>query len=351
MNDQQIVQFHTYRKELGVTKFTRIGVLGAGAWGTALAASLHQQLSRDISDIPVWALEGEVAEALSQGHGNPIYLPGVDLPKMAASTDIAAMAGCDAVLAVVPAQFARSTLEALGPHLSEGTPVLLCAKGIERSSLSFMTDVLREAIPHAVPAVLSGPSFAADVSRGLPTAVTLACENEALGGDLMQAIGQPAFRPYWSNDLIGAEVGGAVKNVLAIACGIVEGMELGKSAHAALIARGFAEMTRLGVALGGKPETLSGLCGLGDLVLTCSSPQSRNMSFGLALGQGRSAEDILAERKAVTEGHATAPALVTLAQKLGIEMPISEAVNTILNESVTVAEAMTALLSRPYKGE
>lgn len=340
-----------HQKEMSVTKFTRIGVLGAGAWGTALAASLHQKASRDISDIPVWALESDVAEALSQGHGNPIYLPGVELPQMAASTDIAVMAGCDAVLAVVPAQFARATLEALGPHLSAGTPVLLCAKGIERSSLSFMTDVLREAIPHAVPAVLSGPSFAADVSRGLPTAVTLACENEALGSDLMQALGQPAFRPYWSNDLIGAEVGGAVKNVLAIACGIVEGMALGKSAHAALIARGFAEMTRLGVALGGKPETLSGLCGLGDLVLTCSSPQSRNMSFGLALGQGRSAEDILAERKAVTEGHATAPALVTLAQKLGIEMPISEAVNAILNESVTVSEAMSALLSRPYKGE
>lgn len=351
MNDQQIVQFHTYQKEMSVTKFTRIGVLGAGAWGTALAASLHQKSTTDASDIPVWALEGEVAEALRLGHGNPIYLPGVELPKMAASTDIAVMAGCDAVLAVVPAQFARSTLQALAPHLSDGTPVLLCAKGIERSSLSFMTDVLRESIPHAVPAVLSGPSFAADVSRGLPTAVTLACESETLGGDLMQAIGQPAFRPYWSNDLIGAEVGGAVKNVLAIACGIVEGMELGKSAHAALIARGFAEMTRLGVALGGKPETLSGLCGLGDLVLTCSSPQSRNMSFGLALGQGRSAEDILAERKAVTEGHATAPALVTLAQKLGIEMPISEAVNAILNESVTVSEAMTTLLSRPYKGE
>lgn len=334
-----------------MTNFKRIGVLGAGAWGTALAASLYQKAEQSDIDIPVWALEPEVADRLSAGDGNPTYLASIDLPPMQASADIAHLAGCDAVLAVVPAQFARRTLSDLAPHLAPGTPVLLCAKGIERTSLSFMTDVLAEAIPQAIPAVLSGPSFAADVSRGLPTAVTLACKDEALGKALMDAIGQPAFRPYWTNDLIGAEVGGAVKNVLAIACGIVEGLALGKSAHAALIARGFAEMTRLGVALGGRPETLSGLCGLGDLVLTCSSPQSRNMSFGLALGQGRSSEDILAERNAVTEGHATAPALVALSHKHGIEMPISEAVHGILSEQVTVREAMTALLARPYKGE
>lgn len=334
-----------------MTEFTRIGVLGAGAWGTALAASLYNKTPNADENVPVWALESEVASALADGKGNPLYLAGVDLPKMNASADIAILKGCDAVLAVVPAQFARTTLTQLAPHLADGTPVLLCAKGIERSSLSFMTDVLREAVPHAIPAVLSGPSFAADVSRGLPTAVTLACESESLGADLMQAIGQPAFRPYWTDDLIGAEVGGAVKNVLAIACGIVEGLQLGKSAHAALIARGFAEMTRLGVALGGRRETLAGLCGLGDLVLTCSSPQSRNMSFGLALGQGRPADDILAERNAVTEGHATAPALIALAQKLGIEMPICGAVNAVLSEQVTVADAMTTLLARPYKGE
>ncbi|MEM9179038.1 MAG: NAD(P)H-dependent glycerol-3-phosphate dehydrogenase [Pseudomonadota bacterium] len=334
-----------------MTEFTRIGVLGAGAWGTALAAALYNKAPNGAETVPVWALESEVAEALAAGNGNPAYLSGVTLPKMLASTDIAILDGCDTVLAVVPAQFARTTLTQLAPHLAEGTPILLCAKGIERNTLSFMTDVLRDAIPHAVPAVLSGPSFAADVSRGLPTAVTLACKSESLGQQLMQAIGQPAFRPYWTDDLIGAEVGGAIKNVLAIACGIVEGLELGKSAHAALIARGFAEMTRLGVALGGRRETLAGLCGLGDLVLTCSSPQSRNMSFGLALGQGRKAEDILAERNAVTEGHATAPALIALAQKLGIEMPICEAVNAILTEDVTVTEAMTALLARPYKGE
>lgn len=334
-----------------MAKFSRIGVLGAGAWGTALGASLYKTAAERGLQIPVWALESEVADALTRGDGNPVYLPGYDLPQMQASSDMSSLANCDALLAVVPAQFARKSFETLAPLIAPGTPILLCAKGIEQKTLSLMTDVVKETLPQAVPAVLSGPSFAADVARGLPTAVTLACEDEALGKALMEAIGQPAFRPYWSDDLIGAEIGGAVKNVLAIACGICEGLQLGKSAHAALIARGFAEMTRLGVALGGKAETLAGLCGLGDLVLTCSSPQSRNMSFGLALGQGRSAAAILAERNAVTEGVATAPALVKLAQKHGVEMPICEGVAAILSEDLTVSDAMTALLSRPYKGE
>ena len=334
-----------------MTKKTRIGVLGAGAWGTALAASLYRKADDANLDIPVWALEEDVAQALKTGAGNPTFLPNVALPSMQAGTDVSILARCDAILAVVPAQFARATFTQLAEHLDPGTPVLLCAKGIERDSLSLMTDVLTQTIPSAVPAVLSGPSFAADVSKGLPTAVTLACADETVGRNLMQIIGQPSFRPYWSDDLVGAEIGGAVKNVLAIACGIVEGLSLGKSAHAALIARGFAEMTRLGVAMGGRAETLAGLCGLGDLVLTCSSPQSRNMSFGLALGQGQSAQDILAARNAVTEGVATAPALVALAQAKGVEMPICEAVNAILGKELTVSEAMTALLARPYKGE
>lgn len=334
-----------------MTKFNRIGVLGGGAWGTALAASLYAKPNQNAPDHPIWVLEEDVAKALRAGDGNPTYLPNIALPKMNASSNMDALASCDAVLAVVPAQFARAAFDQLASRLAPGTAILLCAKGIERGSLSLMTQVLAEAIPSAVPAVLSGPSFAADVSKGLPTAVTLACADEDVGRALMDAIGQPGFRPYWTDDLIGAEVGGAVKNVLAIACGIVEGMNLGKSAHAALIARGFAEMTRLGVAMGGQPETLAGLCGLGDLVLTCSSPQSRNMSFGLALGQGRSAQDILDERKSVTEGVATAPALVTLANKHSVEMPICEAVNAVLNEGMTVSNAITALLARPYKGE
>ena len=214
-----------------------------------------------------------------------------------------------------------------------------------------MTDVLAEELPETIPAVLSGPSFAADVARGLPTAVTLACNDGVLGHDLMAAIGRDVFRPYWSDDLIGAEIGGAVKNVLAIACGMVEGLRLGKSAHAALLTRGFAEMTRLGVAMGARAETLAGLCGLGDLVLTCSSTQSRNMSFGKALGEGRSAEAILSERRAVTEGAATAPALVALAEREGVDMPICNAVSGILDGKITVGEALDGLLSRPFKGE
>lgn len=257
----------------------------------------------------------------------------------------------DAILAVIPAQFARANLEAAAPHIRPGTPVLLCAKGIEQDSLKLMTDVLAEAVPHAVPAVLSGPSFADDVARDLPTAVTLACADEPTGRALVRAIGRPAFRPYWSHDLIGAEIGGAMKNVLAIACGITEGLALGKSAHAALIARGFAEMQRLAKALGADAHTLSGLCGLGDLVLTCSSTQSRNMSFGKALGQGERAEDILAKRNSVTEGVATTPALLKLAAAKGVELPICAAVGAILSGETTVNEAITNLLNRPFKEE
>ena len=334
-----------------MAEFTQIGVLGAGAWGTALAASLYRKASKPSPNIPIWALESEVADALRDGDGNQTYLPGIDLPPMRASTELTALADCEAILAVVPAQFARNVFADLAGIVRPGTAILLCAKGIERDSLSLMTDVLKETIPTAIPAVLSGPSFAADVSRGLPTAVTLACEDEGIGAALMEAIGQSGVRPYWSNDLIGAEIGGAVKNVLAIACGSVEGLQLGKSAHAALIARGFAEMTRLGTAMGGRAETLAGLCGLGDLVLTCSSPQSRNMSFGLALGQGQTAHDILAARNSVTEGVATAPALVTLAHKHDVEMPICEAVDAILSQRTTVTDAITTLLARPYKGE
>lgn len=325
----------------------KVGILGAGAWGTALAATA----AKAGRDVQIWAREEEVAAALSKGEGNPVFLAGVELPAMPASSDLSHLAGCEAILSVVPAQHARATFEALAPHIQPGVPVLLCSKGIEKSSLSLMTDVLHETLPQATPAVLSGPSFAADVARGLPTAVTLACADKALGQKLMTAVGRNTFRPYWSNDLIGAEVGGAVKNVLAIACGIVEGLELGKSAHAALISRGFAEMTRLAVGMGAQAQTLAGLCGLGDLVLTCSSTQSRNMSFGKALGEGQKAEDILAARNSVTEGVATAPALVELAAREGVTMPICLAVHEILAGEKNVDEAITALLNRPFTQE
>jgi len=331
-----------------MSEINHIGVLGAGAWGTALA----ETAARAGRDVTLWAHEGDVAKAINTSHENTLYLPGVALnASLKATSDMSEMSDCDAILAVAPAQHMRGVLEGFAPHAGGAQPVLLCSKGIEQSSLKMMTEVLDETIPSAIPAVLSGPSFAIDVAKGLPTAVTLATRYKPLGMALMNAIGTPRFRPYWSGDLVGAEVGGAVKNVLAIACGISEGKGLGKSAHAALIARGFAEMTRLAVAMGAERDTLAGLCGLGDLVLTCSSEQSRNMSCGLALGRGESLKDILDARRAVTEGVASAPAIVALGEKFGADMPICAAVNAILAGKLSVDDAMEALLSRPFTAE
>lgn len=331
-----------------MSDYQTIGVIGAGAWGTALG----QTAALAGRDVILWAHEADVAHTINADHINAEYLPGAPLSeRIHATNDMADLGGCGAVLAVSPAQHLRQALRAFAPHAQEALPILLCAKGIEQKSLKLMTEVLNEEIPSAIPAVLSGPSFAIDVARGLPTAVTLATKYQSLGHALMGAIGTPRFRPYWSGDLIGAEIGGAVKNVLAIGCGIVEGRELGKSAHAALIARGFAEMTRLAVALGGQRETLAGLCGLGDLVLTCSSPQSRNMSCGMALGRGESLESVLAERRAVTEGVSSAPAIAALADKAGIDMPICQAMDAILAGKLSVDAAMDELLSRPFTVE
>tara|TARA_R100000306_G_scaffold57148_1_gene55245 strand:- start:9160 stop:10176 length:1017 start_codon:yes stop_codon:yes gene_type:complete len=335
-------------KGTDMASYQTIGVIGAGAWGTALAQSAAQA-GRSVK---IWAYEPEVVEAINTVHENTVFLPGAPLnPAITASSDPADLSDCDAFLMVAPAQHARGILKRFAPHIAQGAPVLLCAKGFERESLALMTDVLRETVPHAIPAVLSGPSFAIDVAKGLPTAVTLACEDRDTGEALMEAVGSQTFRPYWSGDLVGAEVGGSVKNVLAIAAGIVEGRALGKSAHAALIARGFAEMTRLGLALGAKRETLTGLCGLGDLVLTCSSPQSRNMSCGLALGQGQTLESVLGARKAVTEGVTTAPAVVALAKTQGVDMPICAAVDAVLAGRISVDDAIQALLNRPFGPE
>lgn len=328
-----------------MTDYQHIGVIGAGAWGTALA----QTAALAGRNVSLWSFEQDVADAINTKHENTVYLPDIALSDaVEAVTAISDLDACDAILAVAPAQHLRRVLEGFLPYARDGVPIVLCAKGIEQSSLSLMTDVLHETIPRALPAVLSGPSFAIDTAKGLPTAVTLACTNEAVGNALIEALGSSRFRPYLATDLVGAEVGGAVKNVLAIACGISEGRELGKSAHAALISRGFAEMTRLAVALGGKRETLAGLCGLGDLVLTCSSPQSRNMSCGLALGRGVSLDDILASRKAVTEGVASAPAVVALAKRHGVDMPICQAVDDILAGRISVEAAIESLLARPF---
>jgi glycerol-3-phosphate dehydrogenase (NAD(P)+) len=242
-------------------------------------------------------------------------------------------------------------LTQLAPLLRPGQSVVLCAKGVEQGSLKLMSQVLAETAPTALPAVLSGPSFAGEVARGLPTAVTLACPDEALGEALARAIATPAFRPYWAADIVGAEAGGAVKNVLAIACGIVEGAGLGRSAHAAVVTRGFAELTRLAVALGAEAKTLGGLCGLGDLVLTCSSSQSRNMSLGLALGRGESLETALAGKLSIAEGLASAPAVRALAEKLDVETPICEAVAAVLAGERDLGEAIGGLLSRPLRTE
>jgi glycerol-3-phosphate dehydrogenase (NAD(P)+) len=324
------------------------GVIGGGAWGTALA----QVCARAGLDVILQAREAEVVDSINARHENSLFLAGVALDdSLRATADMAPLADCDIVLAVAPAQHLRSALTAFAPHARPGTPVLICAKGVEQGSLKLMTQVLAEAIPQARAAVLSGPSFAGEVAKGLPTAVTLACPDPGLAEALARAIATPTFRPYLSADMIGAEAGGAVKNVLAIACGIVEGRGLGRSAHAAVITRGFAELTRLAVALGGEAQTVAGLCGLGDLVLTCSSPQSRNMSVGLALGSGTSLADALAGKLSVAEGVASAPPVLALAQSLNVETPICAAVAGILAGEIAVDRAIEALLSRPLTSE
>jgi glycerol-3-phosphate dehydrogenase (NAD(P)+) len=324
------------------------GVINAGAWGTALAQACALAGLKPT----LWARKPEVAARIQTDRENLRHLPGLKLhDAVEATSDLARLAGCDVVLAVAPAQHTRAVLTAFAPHARPGLPVVLCAKGVEQGSLKLMTEVLAESLPGAAPAVLSGPSFAAEVARGLPTAVTLACPDPVLGRALLEAFASPSFRPYLSDDIVGAEAGGAVKNVLAIACGIVEGRALGRSAHAALITRGFAELSRFAVALGGRAETVAGLCGLGDLVLTCSSSQSRNNSLGQALGRGETLDEALAGKISVAEGVASAPAVTALAERLGVEMPICSAVAAILAGRIGVDEAIEGLLARPLKTE
>ena len=323
-------------------------MLGAGAWGTALA----QVAASAGRKVQIWALEPEVVAAINDRHENALYLPGAALdPGLRAVGDLAEAARADLILAAPPAQHMRSVLTALRPHLPANAAVTLCAKGVERGSLALMTDVATEVLPNATIAVLSGPGFAKDVVRGLPTATTIASADAGYAQRVVATIGRPTFRPYVADDLVGAEIGGAVKNVIAIACGIAEGRKLGDGARAALITRGFAELTRLGLAMGAKAETLNGLCGLGDLVLTCASLTSRNTSLGAALGEGRSLADILGERRSVAEGAESAPAVVALAKRHNVEMPICAAVDAVLAGSLSVDDAITALLSRPFKAE
>jgi glycerol-3-phosphate dehydrogenase (NAD(P)+) len=328
--------------------FGSVGVLGGGAWGTALA----QTVCRAGRHALIWAREPDVVAEIVASRTNATFLPGVRLdPGLQATTDLAAVAARDVVLMVAPAQHVRAIGTALAPHLPSGRPVVICAKGLEQATGKLLAEVLGEALPQAAPAVLSGPSFAADVARGLPTALTLACSDDAIGASLAETLGSRPFRIYRSTDLVGVQMGGALKNVLAIAAGIVEGKQLGASAHAALVARGFAEMRRLGEALGARPETLMGLSGLGDLLLTCGSPQSRNMSLGRALGQGQALAAILAGRHSVAEGVYTAAAVVKVAAARGIDMPIAQAVHAIVEGRQTIDAAIEALLSRPLRAE
>ncbi|MBE0532771.1 MAG: NAD(P)-dependent glycerol-3-phosphate dehydrogenase [Rhodospirillales bacterium] len=326
----------------------RIGIIGAGAWGTALAAAAR----RAGRDVMLWAYEPEVADTINRTRENTLYLPGVRLdPAIRATPELAEAAAADALLLAMPAQRVRHLCQALAPSLGHRPPVVICAKGIEQKSGALMTEVVGEALPGLPFAVLSGPTFAAEVARELPTAVTLACAEPGLAETLAAALRTPRFRVYHSADVAGAQVGGAVKNVLAIACGIVEGRGLGDNARAALITRGLAEIVRLGLAKGAEPETFLGLCGLGDITLTCNATQSRNLSLGLALGQGETLEAVLAARHSVAEGVFTASSVVALARRLGVDMPISEAVDGILNAGADVEATIAGLLARPFKAE
>ncbi len=322
----------------------KAGVIGAGAWGTALA----QLLASDGQHVALWALEPDVVDAINRAHENPLYLPNIPLsPSVQATGDMAELAACDLLLVVSPAQHLRSVVA----QAPAGVPLVLCSKGIEAGTSLLMSEVAQQAQPDSPIAVLSGPTFAHEVAKGLPTAITLACEDKELGQRLAARIARSSFRPYLSDDVIGAEIGGAVKNVLAIACGVAEGAGLGLNARAALISRGFAEMTRFGLARGARAETLGGLSGLGDLVLTCSSTNSRNFSLGKGLGEGASAADLLANRRTVAEGAHTAPVLRDAARAAGVEMPVVEAVCALLADAAPLNQVIDALLARPLRPE
>jgi len=329
--------------------FNRIGVIGGGAWGTALAA-VAAAAGRRVS---LWAREAEVVARINETHENDLFLPGTALPEgIVADGDPGAVAAAaEVLLLVAPAQFLGAVCREIAPHVGPGMPLVICAKGIEQRTGRLMSEVVAAALPGRPLAVLSGPTFAREVAAGLPTAVTLASADQALGARLVETVGLPTFRPYQGNDVIGTQIGGAVKNVLAIACGIVEGRALGANARAALISRGLAEMLRFGLTKGARGETLMGLSGLGDLVLTCTDRQSRNYSLGVEIGQGRTLDEILKERRSVAEGVTTALALKHVAAELEIEMPLSAAVHAVLHEGAAVEDAIQGLLARPFRHE
>ena len=326
-----------------------ISVLGAGAWGTALA---HIAASNG-KKVVLWAREPELIGEIETKRRNTLFLPDVDLNEnITPTTDQArAVSKAEAVFMVIPAQYLRASCQALRPVWPAGLPAVICAKGIEQKTGALLSEILAEELPQAEIAVLSGPTFAEEAAQNKPTALTLACGNEALGKELVATLGTPTFRPYYSSDVIGVQIGGAVKNVMAIAAGIVAGKKLGDNARAALITRGLAEISRLAAALGGQTYTLMGLSGLGDLVLTANSTQSRNFTVGLELGKGRGLSDILSEKRTVAEGVFTAAAVLERAARAGVEMPICEGLSRIMNENVPVDDVIQSLFARPFKNE
>ena len=322
--------------------FNSVAVIGAGAYGTALACVA----ARAGREVVLCARNAENATLIDTTRANP-KLPGAMLDaSIAVTSDLARAAVADIILIATPAQNLREAVTMLAPHLAKAKPLIACAKGIERGTHRFMTEVIAEAAPHALPAILSGPGFADDIARGLPTAVTLAAEDEALASALVQALGSATFRPYHTTDIRGVEIGGAAKNVLAIAAGIAVGRDLGASALAALTTRGFSELVRLGQACGARGETMAGLSGLGDLILSCSNPHSRNFAFGIALGRGEPPP-----KGKLAEGESTAPVLIELAASKDVDMPVSSAVAAILSGAVTIDAAIEGLLTRPFKAE
>lgn len=323
-------------------------MVGAGAWGTALA----QQSALAGCDVTLWAREEEVVTAINERHENELFLSGVSLSdKIKATSNLAEIAGAEFIFMVVPAQFVRNVLNDLKGYISENAAIVLCAKGIEQSTGKLMSDVVTEILPKSPLVVLSGPTFAREVAMGLPSAVTVASKYQRVTQRLSDAIGLPTFRPYMSRDVVGAEIGGALKNVYAIACGVITGRKMGENARAALITRSLSEMVRFGEKYGAERATMMGLCGLGDLILTCSSTQSRNMSLGIAIGEGKTVEEVMSGRRTVAEGFHTSSVLANICEQEEIDLPIVMAVNAILHEGKDIETVITDLLSRPFVDE
>ena len=327
---------------------SQISVIGTGAWGTALA----QTMAAGGAKTTLWARREELADTINRKRENTAHLPGIALHEdITATTDLQGALQSDIILMVTPAQSMRSVLEQMAPHLREDHVLILCSKGIEQGSLLLMSEVAGQIAPATRTAILSGPNFAREIAMGKPAATTLASIGQDLAVTLQNAVARPHFRPYTSTDVIGTQVAGALKNVIAITCGVVKGLDLGESARASLITRGLAEITRLGIAMGAKPETFLGLSGVGDMMLTCSSEQSRNFSLGLALGQGQRLSDIMASRNSVAEGVHTAKSSAALAKKFNVDMPLCTNIHACLNEELSIPEALKIILNRPLRNE